>query len=230
MNLKSQVGIAAASYVKNHMTVGLGTGSTAAYLVAELGRRVQEENLIMTGVTTSAATKIQALALGIPLKDLDEVAEIDVTIDGADEISPDFHGIKGGGAALLHEKIVASYSKKNIWIVDDSKLVTTLGQFPLPVEVIPFGSQQLLKKLAAANLQPVLRLGDDQQPLLTDSGHYLIDLHLQELTEPEKLDAWLKTLPGVVETGLFLAIVDLVLVGKSRGVETLIVPQRPKIS
>ena len=144
MNLKQLAGIEAAKFVKDGMIVGLGTGSTAYYMVEEIGRRMREEGLRITGVTTSNATKEQAEKLGIPLKSIDEVPVVDLTIDGADEISADFQGIKGGGAALLFEKIVATYSKETIWIVDSSKLVHKLGKFPLPVEVIPYGSQQLL--------------------------------------------------------------------------------------
>ena len=139
MNMKELVGKKAAEYVESGMTVGLGTGSTAYYFVEEIGRRVKEEGLEIVGVTTSLATKKQAEGLGIPLKSVDEVDYIDVTIDGADEIAPDFSGIKGGGGALLFEKIVAEQSKSVIWIVDESKMVDYLGRFPLPVEVVPYG-------------------------------------------------------------------------------------------
>jgi ribose 5-phosphate isomerase A len=147
MDLKQMVGIESAKYVKDGMTVGLGTGSTAYFMVEEIGRRIKEEGLTITGVTTSKATEKQALGLGIPLKSIDEVDYVDITIDGADEISNDFQGTKGGGAALLFEKIVATNSKENIWIVDESKMVTHLGAFPLPVEVIPYGSEQIFKKM-----------------------------------------------------------------------------------
>ena len=149
MNMKELVGKKAAEYVESGMTVGLGTGSTAYYFVEEIGRRVKEEGLEIVGVTTSLATKKQAEALGIPLKSVDEVDYIDVTIDGADEIAPDFSGIKGGGGALLFEKIVAEQSKSVIWIVDESKMVDYLGRFPLPVEVVPYGSLQLFKRFEA---------------------------------------------------------------------------------
>lgn len=216
MNLKQMVGIEAAKYVKDGMIVGLGTGSTAYYLVEEIGRRIKEEGLNITGVTTSKATEKQALALGIPLKSIDDVSHVDITIDGADEISADFQGIKGGGAALLFEKIVASYSQKNIWIVDESKMVTDLGRFPLPVEVIPYGSQQLLRLFKEENLNPVLRLTDNQEILKTDSGNYIIDLHLEQIGQDKvhALGTWLNSLAGVVEHGLFLDVVDCVIVGQ----------------
>lgn len=222
MNLKQMVGISAAQEVTNGMVVGLGTGSTAFYMVEEIARRINEEGLSITGVTTSNATEKQATALGIPLKSIDDVTHVDLTIDGADEISSDFQGTKGGGAALLFEKIVASYSKRNIWIVDESKLVSNLGAFPLPVEVIPYGSEQLLNLFKKKNYQPSLRMIDDTI-LITDSGNYIIDLHLNELktADVKPLATWLNSLPGVVEHGLFIDVVDTVIVGRSTGPETI---------
>lgn len=213
MNLKQLVGIESAKYVKDGMVVGLGTGSTAYYMVEEIGRRIKEEGLNITGVTTSNATKEQATKLGIPLKSIDEVSCVDITIDGADEISADFQGIKGGGAALLFEKIVATYSNKVIWIVDESKMVKYLGKFPLPVEVIPYGSAQLLKKFKEQSLNPKLRLAKDGQPILTDSQNYIIDLHMDVIKEPVALANWLDKQIGVVEHGLFLDMVDKVIIG-----------------
>lgn len=223
MNLKMMVGIEAAKYVTDGMTVGLGTGSTAYYMVEEIGRRVKEENLKIVGVTTSKETAKQAASLNIPLKSIDEVDFVDLTIDGADEISKDYQGIKGGGAALLFEKIVASYSKKNIWIVDQSKMVEKLGAFPLPVEVIPYGSQQLFKVFQEEGYNPVLRLNQDGTPLLTDSQNQIIDLHLAEIDEPKELAHQLSNLAGVVEHGLFLDIVSTVIVGYEDGPVTLTV-------
>ena len=191
MNLKQLVGIKAAEFVEDGMIVGLGTGSTAYYMVEEIGRRMREEGLKITGVTTSSGTKAQAESLGIPLKSIDEVPVVDLTIDGADEISADFQGIKGGGAALLFEKIVASYSKQTIWIVDGSKMVDQLGRFPLPVEVIPYGSQQLMRLFKEKNYQPVLRQTETGETVVTDSGHYIIDLHLERIEDPEKLATYL---------------------------------------
>ncbi|MBL1224962.1 ribose-5-phosphate isomerase RpiA [Enterococcus sp. BWR-S5] len=221
MNLKQMAGIEAATYVKNGMIVGLGTGSTAKYMVDEIGRRVKEENLEIIGVTTSKATEKQALELGIPLKSIDEVPYVDITIDGADEVSADFHGIKGGGAALLFEKIVATYSKKNIWIVDESKQVEKLGAFPLPVEVIPYGSQQLMHLFEAKGFQPTLRKTEDNTVLITDGGHYIIDLQLDVIEDPMALGAYLDQLVGVVEHGLFLQVVSTVIVGSESGPETV---------
>lgn len=222
MNLKQMVGIESAKYVKDGMIVGLGTGSTAYYMVEEIGRRMKEEGLHITGVTTSKATEEQALGLGIPLKSIDEVSHVDLTIDGADEISADFQGTKGGGAALLFEKIVASYSKEVIWIVDESKMVNLLGKFPLPVEVIPYGSEQLLKKFNHKQYNGKIRLQEDGTPLLTDSNNYIIDLHLEAIENPQELATWLDHQVGVVEHGLFLNMVNRVIIGtSSEGVKTI---------
>lgn len=225
-NLKEMVGKLAATYVSDGMTVGLGTGSTAFYMVEEVGRRVKEEGLKIIGVTTSKETAAHAEKLGIPLKSIDEVDFVDVTIDGADEISADFQGIKGGGAALLFEKIVATYSKKVIWIVDESKMVTHLGKFPLPVEVIPYGSKQLEKLFIKNNWHPVLRKDAKGHNVLTDSNNYILDLHLEKIAQPEKLALELSQLPGVVEHGLFLNRVHTVIVGHANGPEVLEVPGR----
>lgn len=221
MNLKQLVGIEAATYIKDGMTVGLGTGSTAYYMVEELGRRVKEEGLTIVGVTTSNATQEQASALGIPLKSIDEVDHVDITIDGADEISEDFQGIKGGGAALLFEKIVATYSDKVIWIVDESKMVKQLGAFPLPVEVIPYGSAQLLKNFTEKGLKPALRTDNSGEIIKTDSQNYIIDLHIGTIENPTELATYLTNQVGVVEHGLFLDMVNTVIIGRPEGVETL---------
>lgn len=226
MNLKKAAGIEAAKYVKDGMIVGLGTGSTAYYMVEEIGRRMREEGLTITGVTTSMQTKEQAEKLGIPLKSIDEVTEVDLTIDGADEISKDFQGIKGGGAALLFEKIVATYSKQTIWIVDESKLVNQLGKFPLPVEVIPYGSQQLMRIFQEKNYHPVLRKTNTGETLRTDSGHYIIDLHLEVIDDPESLATYLDQLVGVVEHGLFLNMVSTIIVGSAQGVSIIDTPHQ----
>lgn len=217
MNLKKLVGYKAAEFVEEGMVVGLGTGSTAYYMVEAVGKRVNEEGLSITGVTTSVRTAEQARKLGIPLKDIDEVDYIDVTIDGADEISDDFQGIKGGGAAHLFEKIVASNSRKNIWIVDESKLVPQLGAFPLPVEVVHFGSGQLFRKFEKENLKPAWRITDTGEKLETDDGNLIIDLYMEIIENPHKTAQWLDSLPGVVEHGLFLDTVSTVIVGTENG-------------
>lgn len=226
MNLKELVGIEAAKFVKDGMTVGLGTGSTAYYLVKELGRRVNEEGLKITGVVTSSKTEQQAKELGIPLKAIDDVESVDLTIDGADEISDDFQGIKGGGAALLFEKVVATYSKDCIWIVDESKMVNKLGNFPLPVEVVPFGSHNVFRLFESKGYSPTWRMTDSNELLTTDGGHYIIDLHLEVIEDPHSLAAELDKCVGVVEHGLFIDMISRVIVGTPEGPKTLEVPKK----
>ncbi|PCR99603.1 ribose-5-phosphate isomerase RpiA [Lactococcus fujiensis] len=221
MNLKEQVGIKAAEFVKDGMTVGLGTGSTAAFFVAELGRRIREENLKITGVTTSNVTSEQASKLGIPLKSIDEVDSVDLTVDGADEVDADLNGIKGGGAALLMEKIVATYSKDYIWIVDESKLSEKLGSFKVPVEVVPYGAEQVFRKFKKAGYAPTWRLRESGEKWLTDMQHYLIDLHIPEISKPEQLANELDLTVGVVEHGLFNKMVNKVIVAGKDGVRII---------
>lgn len=217
MNLKKMVGYKAAEFVEDGMVVGLGTGSTAYYMVEAVGKRVKEEGLSITGVTTSHRTADQAKELGIPLKDINDVESIDVTIDGADEISSEYQGIKGGGGAHLFEKMVANHSKEVIWIVDDSKLVDKLGAFPLPVEVVKFGCQQVFRLLEEKEMKPEFRKDDNGDFYLTDSGNYIIDLHLGQIEKPHELAVWLDSLTGVVEHGLFLDCVTKVIVGTEDG-------------
>lgn len=220
--LKKLVGEKSVEWIKDGMTVGLGTGSTVKFMVEALGRRVKAEGLNITGVTTSKATAKQAEDLGITIKSVDAVDHIDLTIDGADEISDDFQGIKGGGAALLFEKIVATNSDKVMWIVDESKMVKNLGAFPLPVEVIPYGSQKVFERFEKKGYQPTFRKSaDGSSLLLTDSENYIIDLHLHDILDPETLAADLIKEVGVVEHGLFLNMVNTVIVGRSDGPEVL---------
>lgn len=217
MNQKQLVGEKAATFIENGMTVGLGTGSTATFMVEALAERVKEENLSVVCVSTSNRTRKLATDLGLDIRDLAEVSEIDLTIDGADEVSPDFQGIKGGGGSLLYEKIVAINSKRVIWIVDDSKLVEQLGAFPLPVEVIPFGSEHLFEKFKAKGYQPEYRMDGAMDKFQTDAGHIIIDLYLGEIKNPKELANELSNEVGVVEHGLFIDIVDQVIVGNDDG-------------
>lgn len=224
MNQKKLVGEKAASFIEDNTVVGLGTGSTATYMVEALAQRVKEENLSVTCVSTSNVTKELAIALGLNVKELSEVDEIDLTIDGSDEISPDYQGIKGGGGALLYEKIVAVNSKKVIWIVDDSKMVDHLGAFPLPVEVIPFGSEHLFEKFKEKGYKPAYRMQDAANKFVTDAGNIIIDLHLEKIDDPKQLAQELESEVGVVEHGFFIDIVDQVIVGNKNGeVEVLTV-------
>lgn len=216
MDQKKLVGDKAATFVQDKMVVGLGTGSTAKYMVEAVAKRVKDEGLNITCVSTSLATEKLASSLGLKMKDLAEVNTIDLTIDGADEISPDYQGIKGGGGALLFEKIVAINSKENIWIADDSKLVETLGAFPLPVEVVTLGSEHLFADFERKGYQPAYRM-DGMKKFKTDAGNFIIDLHLEKITDPKALAQELKNQVGVVEHGLFIDIVDQVVVGNDQG-------------
>lgn len=215
-NLKKQVGVKAAEFVTDGMVVGLGTGSTAYYFVEEIGRKIKEEGLNITGVTTSQTTKQQAISLGIPLEDIDKVDKIDLTVDGADEVDPSFNGIKGGGGALLMEKIVATNSKDCIWIVDESKQVPQLGAFKLPVEVVQYGSEKLLQYFKKKGYSPSLRMNGNV-PYITDMKNYIIDLDLQQIDDVNGLANELNQTVGVVEHGLFLNMISKVIVGTADG-------------
>ena len=219
-NLKQQVGVKAAEFVQDGMIVGLGTGSTAYYFVEEIGRRIKEEGLKITGVTTSSGTTTQAQSLGIPLKSIDEVDYVDLTVDGADEVDGNFNGIKGGGGALLMEKVVASNSKYCIWIVDESKLVNQLGAFKLPVEVVQYGAQNLFRKFEAKGYKPSFRMKDGEV-FVTDQVNYIIDLDLKVIEDAEKLAEELDRTVGVVEHGLFMGLISKVIVGRPEGPEII---------
>jgi len=214
--LKKQVGKIAATFVKEGMVVGLGTGSTANYLIREIGRRIQEEFLQITGVATSKITGVFAQKFGITLKTIEEVKRVDLTIDGADEISSDFQGIKGGGGALLFEKIVANHSNDYIWIVDETKMVEYLGAFPLPVEIVKFGAAHLFNSFKEKGYEPAFKMQNSEK-FVTDSGHYIVDLFLKKIDDPHKLADELKATTGVVEHGLFLDMVKKVIVGTNSG-------------
>jgi ribose 5-phosphate isomerase A len=201
---KQRAAEAAVEYVKDGMIVGLGTGSTTEFAVKKLGERVRD-GLAIRGIPTSDVTKVQAEEEGIPLIDFSETMYIDLTIDGADEIDVNLNMIKGGGAALLREKIVASASKEEIIIVSHEKFVKQLGSFPLPVEVIPFGWQIIFNQLETLGGSPDLRLKQGQ-PLLTDQGNYIIDCRFRQIVDAAQLEQRLNMIPGVVENGLFTGL------------------------
>ncbi|EAK9822894.1 ribose-5-phosphate isomerase RpiA [Listeria monocytogenes] len=216
MNQKKLAGEKACEWIEDGMVVGLGTGSTVYYTIEKLGQMVNN-GLHITGVATSDETTKQAEKLGIPLKSLNDVTEIDVTIDGADEIDTNFQGIKGGGGALLREKMVASASLKNIWVVSEEKLVRTLGKFPLPLEVIPFGWKQIERTLAKEQIQTNLRKQSNGEVYVTNNGNYILDIVNQSFTDAEIWQEKLAQIPGVVEHGLFLDYVDVIICGKVNG-------------
>lgn len=219
-NLKKMAGIKAAEFVKDGMVVGLGTGSTAYYFVEEIGRRIKEEGMQIIAVTTSSVTSQQAEGLGIPLKSIDEVDLVDVTVDGADEVDPNFNGIKGGGGALLMEKVVATPTKSYIWVVDESKLVDKLGAFKLPVEVVQYGAEQVFRRFERAGYKPSFRQKDGQR-FVTDMQNFIIDLDLGVIENPVEFARELDHIVGVVEHGLFNQMVDKVIVAGKAGVQVL---------
>jgi ribose 5-phosphate isomerase A len=219
MNEKQIAAEYAVDYVEDGMIVGLGTGSTVAFMLNKLSQRVKT-GLNIKAVSTSAATTKLAATLGIKISKLNEIDEIDLTIDGADEVDEKLNGIKGGGGALLYEKIVASISKKNIWIVDSKKLVKTLGKFPLPVEVVQYGSSHLFKEFEKNGYKPGFR-NFGKNRFITDSNNYIIDLRMDRIEDPSELDIKLKSYPGVVETGLFYNVADLVLAGVGDSVKVI---------
>ena len=219
-NLKKIAGIKAAEFVTDGMVVGLGTGSTAYYFVEEIGRRIKEEGLQITAVTTSSVTTNQAQGLNIPLKSIDEVDEVDVTVDGADEVDRQFNGIKGGGGALLMEKVVATPTKQYIWVVDESKMVEKLGAFKLPVEVVQYGAEQVFRRFEKAGYKPSFREKDGQR-FVTDMKNFIIDLDLGLIEDPIAFGRQLDLQVGIVEHGLFNQMVDKVIVAGQAGVQVL---------
>lgn len=213
----------ATDFVEDGMKLGLGTGSTAAWMVRCLAERIREEGLRVTGVPTSSRTAQLATQLGVPITTLDDARWLDLTIDGADEFDPNLALIKGGGAALLQEKIVATASDQMIVIADAAKEVAQLGAFPLPIEVIPFGWQttkalveETLVSLDVMTRDVSLRM-NGPAPLLTDESNYILDLHLKRIGNPRQLSLVLNQIPGVVENGLFIDICDIVVIGHPDG-------------
>lgn len=213
----------AVDFVQSGMKVGLGTGSTAAWMVRCLGERVREEGLRIVGVPTSTRTAELARQVGIHVTSLDEAKWLDLTIDGADEFDQNLALIKGGGAALLQEKIVATASDQMIVIADAAKEVAQLGMFALPIEVIPFGWQttkalveETLVSMDVLNRDVTLRM-NGERPLVTDESNYILDLHLKRIGNPRQLALVLNQIPGVVENGLFIDICDIVIIGHGDG-------------
>ena len=220
--MKKASAIEALRFVKPGMNIGLGTGSTANHFIEALSIKVKE-GLDIKGVPTSRASKELAEKLGITLTNLDAQARIDLTVDGADEFDSEFRLIKGGGGALLFEKIVASSSRLMVVIADESKKVKKLGKFPLPVEIMRFGTKATAWKMERAlvhlklDAKMVLRLKDGK-PFVTDGGHFIIDCTTGAIPEPERLETLLNSIPGVVETGLFIGLCGIVLMGTPKGV------------
>lgn len=223
--LKKLVGTTAAGLIESGMTCGIGTGSTVAFLIEELGRRIRDEGLEITGVPTSFQSKILCRKYGIKVKDPQDCTELDLAIDGADEVDPELNAIKGGGAAHTIEKIVAAMAKRFVIIVDESKLVPELGTtFPIPVEIIPSALSFVTATVKEWGGESQLRMGLRKDgPVVSDNGQFILDLKFKPGTDLRKIDAQLHQLPGVVETGLFYDLAKQVLVGsaKDMSVKTL---------
>ncbi len=220
--LKKLAGEKAAEQVKNDMIVGLGTGSTVEYTLRKLGERIKNENLKIKGIPTSIHTKRIAKEENIPLTTLEENPEIDITIDGADEVDSYLNLIKGGGGALTREKIIAYHSKKEVIVVDDSKVVKALGiDFDLPIEVVKFAWPSTKKALEKFGCDIKFREIMENEPFITDNGNYILDCEFERIEDPEELEKDINNIPGVVENGLFVNLVDEVIVGGKQGIVTL---------
>jgi len=224
--LKREAAARALEEVRDGMRLGLGTGSTAKHFVELLGIRVRD-GLKVVGVPTSEATRRDAERCGIPLTTLDDIDRLDLTVDGADEIDPALNLIKGGGGALLREKIVAAASDRMIVIADDSKSVDTLGRFPLPIEVNPFGLAATRRAIADACAEcgvsgdTVLRKTGDGHVFVTDGGHWIIDAHLGRIADVARLAERLSAIPGVVEHGLFIGLADMAVLASAQGIRVV---------
>ncbi len=222
MDAKQRAGYKAAEFVEDGMRVGLGTGTTAHWLVERLGERVRAEGLRVRCVPTSRRTEEQARGLGLPLVTLGEVGELDIAIDGADEIGPGLALIKGGGGALLREKLVASAARCFVVIADRSKRVAVLGRFPLPVEVVQFGWELTARRVSAVvNVEPALRRDAGGEPFVTDNGNFILDCRCGEIHDPARTERELKSLAGVVESGLFVNMADSAVLADEEGLEVI---------
>lgn len=225
-DLKRQAAARALEFVTDGMKLGLGTGSTAKHFVDLLAEKVRG-GLTVVGVPTSERTRAQAESLGVPLATLDTVPALDLCIDGADEVGPGLALIKGGGGALLREKIVASAAREMLVIADASKRVETLGRFPLPIEVVDFGvpaiSRRLAEAITAAGCEGalVLRKTATGETFVTDQGNVILDAHLERILDPARLDAAIRSVVGVVEHGLFLGLARRVILAGANGIEIL---------
>jgi ribose 5-phosphate isomerase A len=223
---KRAAALRALDFVRPGMRIGLGTGSTARYFVQLLAQRVRA-GMEVIAVPTSEATRYDAELLGVPLTSLDDIPELDLTVDGADEIAPDLTLIKGGGGALLREKIVASASTRLVVIADESKWVPMLGRFPLPVEVVQFGLAATRRAVEAASADAgaagpaLLRRTNDGHAFVTDEGHWVLDVALERIPDPSALADRLAAIAGVVEHGLFVGLAQTVVLAGSEGIRVI---------
>ena len=221
---KQKAALEAVKHVKDGFVVGLGSGSTAAFAIEALGERIKKENLHIMGIPTSYQAFLLAIECGIPITTLDEHPEINVTIDGADQVTPELNLIKGMGAAMAREKIVAAASKLNVLIADQNKKVKLLGENNqvVPIEVLPFAISLAKRKLVAIGGKPTVREGKGKLgPVITDNGNAILDTYFGEIKDPAELAVKVKMIPGVVETGFFIGLTDIVYFGLSSGVEKI---------
>ncbi|OVE68623.1 ribose 5-phosphate isomerase A [Clostridium diolis] len=219
MDQKRVAGEKSAEYIKNGMILGLGTGSTAYYMIKKVGELIKN-GMEIKAVATSKSTESLARELKIPLLSIDEVDRIDLAIDGVDEIDNEFNAIKGGGGALFREKIVASLANEVIWIMDESKLVDGIGKFPLPVEILPYGYKHVIKELQDYSLNPKIRM-KEEEIFVTDNGNYIVDLHIGKPMNINDVYNKVNKITGVLETGLFINMCDRIIIGTSSGTKII---------
>jgi len=221
---KRRVALEAVKHVQDDFIVGLGSGSTTGYVIQEMGEKIRREGLRILGVPTSHQAMMLAVRHGVPLTTLNEHPQLDLAIDGADQIDRELNLIKGMGGALTREKVVASAAKQLVIVADETKLVEKLGtSHPVPVEVLPFALPTVMVKLTGLGGKPVLREGKGKVgPVVTDNGNFVVDVDFGPIRAPKELDFQLKSISGVIETGLFLGIAGVVYLGKPDGVEKLV--------
>jgi ribose 5-phosphate isomerase A len=219
MEQKRIAGQKATEYIKDGMILGLGTGSTAYYMIKRVGELVQL-GMNLKAVATSKSTECLANELHIPLVQIDEIDRIDLCIDGVDEIDKHFNAIKGGGGALFREKIVANLANEVIWIMDDSKLVDSIGAFPLPIEILPYGYTQVIRKLKEYSFNPIIRMKDGNV-FITDNGNYIVDLHIGNPIDIHDIYNKVNGITGVLEIGLFINMCSRIIIGTDKGVKVI---------
>ena len=220
---KRRAALEAVKHVQDNFIVGLGSGSTAAYVIQEVGEKIRREGLRILGVPTSHQAMMVAVRHRVPLTTLNEHPELDLAVDGADQVDRELNLIKGMGGALTREKVVASAAKQLVIVADETKLVEKLGtNHPIPVEVLPFALPTVMVEMRELGGKPVLREGKGKVgPVVTDNGNFVVDVDFGSIRAPKELDLQLKSIPGVIETGLFVGMADVVYLGKPDGVEKL---------
>jgi ribose 5-phosphate isomerase A len=219
MDQKRVAGEKSTEYITDGMILGLGTGSTAYYMIKKVGELIKN-GMKIKAVATSKSTESLARELKIPLLSIDEVDRIDLAIDGVDEIDNEFNAIKGGGGALFREKIVASLANEVIWIMDESKLVDGIGEFPLPVEILPYGYKHVIKELQDYSLNPKIRM-KEEEIFVTDNGNYIVDLHIGTPMNINDVYNKVNRITGVLETGLFINMCNRIIIGTNSGAKII---------